>query len=173
MARRALPVVLAAACVGVHALPPVRLTPKGSIGAVEEPDDQLPKPDADWEEERESALLARGTTARADFSQVQLTYLGRDRVLSFNQWTGGYELWQFERTRLSQCDALSWPPLSSGRWSSLRYQSFVFIGFTQLFTLDPLRGDVSDGCFEAFGTCSSSLCGAVASARAHCFASEG
>ena len=124
-------------CVGVHALPPVRLTPKGSIGAVEEPDE---RPGSDWEEERESVLLARGTTARADFSQVQLTYLGRDRVLSFNQWTGGYELWQFERTRLSKCDALSWPPLSSGRWSSLRYQSFVFVGYTQLVTFDAHTG---------------------------------
>ena len=51
--------------------------------------------DDSWEEERESALLSRGTSVRADFSQVQLTYLGRDRMLSFNQWTGSYELWQF------------------------------------------------------------------------------
>ena len=47
-----------------------------------------------------------------------------------------------ERQLLSRCEALSWPPLSSGRWIALRYQAFVFVGYSQLLTLDPLTGDV-------------------------------
>ena len=63
------------------------------------------------------------TVPRPDHSQVQLTYLGRDRVLAFNQWTGEHSLWQFERDGLSKCDALAWPPLSTGRWTALRSRS--------------------------------------------------
>ena len=77
---------------------------------------------------------------RTDFSQVQLSYLGRDRVLAFNQWTGEHALWQFERDELSKCDAFTWPPLSQGKWAALRYHEFVFAGFTHLISLDPRRG---------------------------------
>ena len=48
---------------------------------------------------------AEGVATRADFSRAQLTYLGRDRVLAFNQWTGDHALWTFERDGLSKCDA--------------------------------------------------------------------
>ena len=93
-----------------------------------------------------------GRATRADFSRVQLTYLGRDRVLAFNQWTGEYALWQFEREGLSKCDPLTWPPLSNGRWAALRYTEFVFVGFTQLLSLDPRAGTltVSECDEEAF-----------------------
>ena len=47
-----------------------------------------------------------------------------------------------ERQQLNRCDALSWPPLSSGRWSALRYREFVFVGYTELLTLDVLTGSV-------------------------------
>merc|ERR1719453_850062 len=80
---------------------------------------------------------------RQDHSQVQLTYLGRDRVLAFNQWTGEHSLWQFEREGLSKCDALAWPPLSTGRWTALRYTEFIFAGFTQLISLDPRAGTLT------------------------------
>ena len=83
------------------------------------------------------------TVPRPDHSQVQLTYLGRDRVLAFNQWTGEHSLWQFERDGLSKCDALAWPPLSTGRWTALRYTEFTFAGFTQLISLDPRTGTLT------------------------------
>ena len=80
---------------------------------------------------------------RPDHSQVSLTYLGRDRVLAFNQWTGEHALWQFERDDLKKCDAFSWPPLSAGRWTALRYTEFTFAGFTQLISLDPRAGTLT------------------------------
>jgi hypothetical protein len=71
-----------------HLLAPVEEDPAGSF--------------AEDQERREAHLLARGSSVRADFSQVQLTYLGRDRLLSFNQWTGEYDLWQYgARTSVS------------------------------------------------------------------------
>lgn len=36
---------------------------------------------------------------RHDFSGVAMTYLGRNRVLSFNQWNGEYSLWQYGTPR--------------------------------------------------------------------------
>ena len=60
-------------------------------------------------------LLAAAATHRASFQAVELAYLGRVRVLKFNQWTGQYALWQYERGDSGQCDALSWPALASGR----------------------------------------------------------
>ena len=86
---------------------------------------------------------ADGVSTRADFSRVQLTYLGRDRVLAFNQWTGDHSLWQFERDGLTKCDPFTWPPLSTGRWASLRYTEFIFAGFTQLISLDPRAGTLT------------------------------
>ena len=82
-------------------------------------------------------------TLRPDFSRVQLTYLGRERVLAFDQWTGEHALWQLERGELSKCDAFMWPPLSAGKWPALRYREFVFAGLTQLISLDPRAGTLT------------------------------
>ena len=68
---------------------------------------------------------------------------GRERVLAFNQWTGDYSLWQFERDGVGKCDPLTWPPLSTGRWTALRYTEFTFAGFTQLISLDPRTGTLT------------------------------
>merc|ERR1719478_193973 len=88
-------------------------------------------------------LLDESPIPRQDHSQVQLTYIGRDRILAFNQWTGEHSLWQFERNGLSKCDAIAWPPLSTGRWTALRYTEFTFAGFTQLISLDPRTGTLT------------------------------
>lgn len=113
-----------------------------SVALVEGPDsERQPEPPSEWIDERESRMLARGTATRPDFG-TQLTYIGRDRLLSFNQWTGEYALWRYERSQLNRCDALSWPPVVSGRWPSLIYKEFVFVGWSHLLILDPLTGDL-------------------------------
>ena len=78
------------------------------------------------------SLSSAAGSLRPDFSHVALTYLGRERVLAFDQWTGEHALWSLERNEVSKCDAFMWPPLSAGRWAALRYHEFVFVGFTQL-----------------------------------------
>ena len=122
----------------------------------------LPKHQVEGSRPSASKPTALHTAPRHDFSGVQMTYLGRDRVLSFNQWSGEYSLWQYgalraahslgahpltplprsaaERDSLSQCDALSWPPLASGRWRSMLWHEFVFVGFSQVIALEPLTG---------------------------------
>ena len=89
MAKLALLLLLAQSIAGVS------VPPRMGHPVVEDQDDQPARSLEDEQERREGRLLARGTSVGADFSQVQLTYLGRDRLLSFNQWTGEYELWQY------------------------------------------------------------------------------
>ena len=62
--------------------------------------------------------------------------------LDFNQWSGEYRLWQYERGELSSCDAFSWPPLTSGRWPKVAFHEFVFLGFMQLAQIDVASGEV-------------------------------
>ncbi len=105
--------------------------------------DELQQPLASGPPEETSfASAARAPPPRTDFSRLQLKYLGRDRVLSFNQWSGDYALWALERSgrELSKCDPLAWPPLSSGRWAALRYTEFEFAGKTALLNLNPRTG---------------------------------
>ncbi|KOO29832.1 hypothetical protein Ctob_011283 [Chrysochromulina tobinii] len=89
------------------------------------------------------SLSSAAGSLRPDFSHVALTYLGRERVLAFDQWTGEHALWSLERNEVSKCDAFMWPPLSAGRWAALRYHEFVFVGFTQLIALDPSTGKLT------------------------------
>ena len=79
---------------------------------------------------------------RPSYAAHQLAYLGRDLALDFNQWSGEYKLWQYERGELSSCDAFSWPPLTSGRWPKVAFHEFVFLGFMQLAQIDVASGEV-------------------------------
>ena len=97
-----------------------------------------------WKDDVATALTAKPSSSRRpDFSKASLTYLGHDRVLAFNQWTGGHALWRLERDAAAKCDAFAWPPLSTGRFSALRYTEFVFVGLTQLVSLDPRAGTLT------------------------------
>ena len=90
-----------------------------------------------------SGALTEQGRLRPDFSKVSLTYLGRNRLLSFNQWTGDHVLWQLDRDGIGKCDVVTWPPLTSGKWAPLRYHEFVFAGFTQLLALEPRSGKLT------------------------------
>lgn len=109
------------------------------------------------QEVEESLLAARAsdasdgaepTTARAEWSRTAMVYLGQDRMHTYNQWSGEYSVFEYERNSLGKCDAFSWPPISTGRFEQLIGVEWVFLGFTkaqyltQLVHLDPLTGRV-------------------------------
>ena len=109
------------------------------------------------QEVEESLLAARAsdeadgaepTTARAEWSRTAMVYLGQDRMHTYNQWSGEYGVFEYERNSLGKCDAFSWPPISTGRFEQLIGVEWVFLGFTkaqyltQLVHLDPLTGRV-------------------------------
>ena len=101
---------------------------------------------------------------RPSYAAHQLAYLGRDLAL-FNQWSGEYKLWQYERGEFELRRVLV-PPLTSGQWPKVAFHEFVFLGFMQLAQIGVAAARAVSECNEEPFCRRGPRCGARAASSA-------